>query len=141
MKYSTRLADAIHILVLIATSDACCTSAKLAESIATNPAHIRKLMSQLKKSGILLTTQGKAAPALCAAPEEITLLDLYRCMEGDTPLLHLDTHTNPDCHEGIHIQLALQEYYDQLQKSFEEQMKQITLSDLIERYHQRIQQS
>ena len=33
-------------------------------------------------------------------------------IEGNKPLLHLDTHTNPECGIGINIQYSLQEYYD-----------------------------
>ena len=35
------------------------------------------------------------------------MYDIYRAVEGDKPLLHLDTDTNPDCGIGINIQFAL----------------------------------
>ena len=50
MKYSTRLSDAVHILAFIALYPDCdLTSNKLAESIQTNPAYVRQLMSALRK--------------------------------------------------------------------------------------------
>ena len=50
-------------------------------------------------------------------PSAITLLDIYKAVEGDKSLLHLDTHTNPECGVGIYIQLSLQDYFDRrLQK-------------------------
>lgn len=138
MKYSTRLADSVHLLVLIALHQTDCSSAGIAESLVTNPAHIRRLMAQLKKGGILQTQRGKAAPSLSRSPDRITLLDLYQIIEQETPLLHLNTHINPDCHEGVHIQLALQDYYDDLQKRFEKELSQVTLQQIIDRYDQRI---
>lgn len=33
--------------------------------------------------------------------ESLTLLDVYRDIEGDKPILHQDTHTNPDCGVGV----------------------------------------
>ena len=46
MKYPTRLSDAVHILAFIALYPDCdLTSNKLAESIQTNPAYVRQLMS------------------------------------------------------------------------------------------------
>ena len=141
MLYSTRTADAVHILVLIALADSPVTSQSLATSISTNPAHIRKLMSFLRKGGLLQTSRGKAEPVLTRKPEEITLWDIYQIMENTTQILHLDTHTNPDCHEGVHIQLALQENYDHLQHQFEQEMQQITLQKIIEDYQARLKET
>lgn len=50
-------------------------------------------------------------PAIGKPPKDITLLEIYRAVEGEKPLLHLDTHTNPECGIGVNIQLALADYY------------------------------
>ena len=98
MKYSTRLSDAVHILAFIALYPDCdLTSNKLAESIQTNPAYVRQLMSALRKGGLLVSVKGHPRPALAREPEKITLLDAYRAVEGNKPLLHQDIHTNPAC--------------------------------------------
>ena len=58
MKYSTRLSDAVHILAFIALYPNCdLTSNKLAESIQTNPAYVRQLMSALRKGGLLVSVK------------------------------------------------------------------------------------
>lgn len=139
MNYSTRTADAVHILVLIDLNESDISSAGLAKSIATNPAHIRKLMAQLKKAGLIDSKRGIACPSLTRKSEEITLWDIYQAMEGDKQILHLDTHTNPECHAGIHIQLALQDYYDNLQNSFQNQMNAVTLANIVEDYKKRVE--
>ena len=65
MKYSTRLSDAVHILAFIALYPDCdLTSNKLAESIQTNPAYVRQLMSALRKGGLLVSVKGHPRPAL-----------------------------------------------------------------------------
>ena len=64
-------------------------------------------------------------------------MDIYKAVEGEKPLLHLDTHTNPDCGVGINIQLSLQEFYNEIQKTAEEKMNMITLQDIINTYYQR----
>ena len=102
MKYSTRLSDAVHILAFIALYPDCdLTSNKLAESIQTNPAYVRQLMSALRKGGLLVSVKGHPRPALAREPEKITLLDVYRAVEGNKPLLHQDIHTNPACGVGV----------------------------------------
>ena len=95
MKYPTRLSDAVHILAFIALYPNCdLTSNKLAESVQTNPAYVRQLMSALRKGGLLVSVKGHPRPALAREPEKITLLDVYRAVEGNKPLLHQDIHTN-----------------------------------------------
>lgn len=141
MKYSTRLSDAVHILVFIHQSDSdTITSADIAKSIQTNPSYVRQIMAQLKAAGILLSSRGQATPQLAKPAPEITLLEVYKAVEKEKPLLHLDTHTNPECGVGINIQLALADFYAQIQKGAENSMQEITLQDIIEAYLQRIKQ-
>ena len=96
MKYSTKLSDTIHILIFIALGDdEQLSSTKIAESIKTNPAYVRQLMATLKNAGIVVNTQGHANAALAKSADKINMYDIYRAVEGDKPLLHLDTDTNP----------------------------------------------
>ncbi len=138
MKYSTKLSDAIHIMIFIQLSGQTpLSSSDIAASIKTNPAYVRQLMAKLKTAGLLSSSRGQAKPSLNKKPEEITLLDVYRAVEGTKPLLHLDTHTNPECHIGIHIQHAMQDYYNQVQHDAEKRMSVITLADIIKTFHQK----
>ena len=138
MKYPTRLSDAIHILAFIALHPkANLTSEKLAESVQTNPAYVRQLMSALRKGGLLTSVKGHPRPALARTPEEITLLDAYRAVEGSKPILHQDTHTNPDCGVGVNIQLVIRDCYDLVQERAEEAMAAITLGEILERYEEK----
>ena len=82
--------------------------------------------------------QGSAAPTELVTPRQITLLDAYRAVEGDKPLLHQDTHTNPACGVGVNIQLALRDCYDLVQQKAEEAMQGITLQEILERYEDRL---
>ena len=139
MKYSTRLSDAVHLLVFIhLCGDQNITSKAIAESVKTNPSYVRQLMSSLKTAGILHSTRGIARPSLSRIPEQISLFDIYQAVEGSKPLLHLDTHTNPECGMGVNIQLALQDYYDKIQEEINTKLKDITLGMIIDRYHDRI---
>ena len=139
MKYPTRLSDAVHILAFIALYPDCdLTSNKLAESIQTNPAYVRQLMSALRKGGLLVSVKGHPRPALAREPEKITLLDAYRAVEGNKPLLHQDIHTNPACGVGVNIQLVLRDCYDLVQARAEETMRSITLQEILERYTEKL---
>ena len=141
MKYPTRLSDAVHILAFIALYQDCdLTSNKLAESVQTNPAYVRQLMSTLRKEGLLVSVKGHPRPALAREPEKITLLDAYRAVEGNKPLLHQDIHTNPACGVGVNIQLVLRDCYDLVQARAEEAMRSITLQEILDHYTEKISQ-
>lgn len=141
MKYSVRLSDAVHLMIYIeVVRDSELTSAAIAGSIRTNPAYIRQLMMKLKKAGLLQSVPGHADPKLTRKPEEISLLDVYKAVEGDKPLLHLDADINPDCDVGINIQFALKGYYEQIQKNIEKEMEQIRLSDVMKDFQKAYEQ-
>lgn len=138
MKYSTKLSDGVHVLAFLALHPgAALTSGRIAESVKTNPAYIRQLMSALRKAGLLASVKGHPRPTLARKPDDISLLDVYRAIEGNKPILHQDTHTNPDCGVGVNIQLALRDYYDEIQKAAENRMSVITLQDIIDTYRQK----
>ena len=139
MKYSTKVSDAVHILAFIQLNPTgSLSSSSIAESVRTNPGCVRQLMSALRKAGLLSSVQGHPRPSLTREPTAVTLLDIYKAVEGDKPLLHLDTHTNPECGVGIYIQLSLQDYFDQVQKTAEDEMRRITLQAILDRYQEKV---
>ena len=139
MKYSTKLSDAVHILAFIVLHpDGQMTSDRIAESIRTNPGCVRQLMSNMRKAGLLASVKGHPRPSLMKESAEISLLDVYRAVEGEKPLLHLDTHTNPECGVGINIQLSLSDSFHQIQLCAEKEMQVISLQDILKRYRARL---
>ena len=138
MKYSTRLSDAVHIMVYIELyKGQSLSSTDISVSIQTNPTYVRQLMAKLKAANLLQSTRGIAKPTLTQKPEQISLLDIYKAIEGEKPLLHLDTHVNPECNVGIYIQYALQDHYDTVQKTAEKSMAQITLQNIIDTFREK----
>lgn len=140
MKYSTKLSDAVHVLALIAINqdDFDLSSTSIAVSVQTNPGYVRQIMMKLRQAGLMSSVTGHVKPALAKPAEQISLLDIYKAVEGDKPLLHLDTHTNPECGVGVNIQLALKNYYEDVQSAAEKRMAQITLQNIVDSYNQQI---
>ena len=113
MKYSTRLSDAVHLLLFIHLEpDADLSSAAIAASIHTNPACVRQMMSRLREAGLLRSTQGRARPSLARDIGEITLLDVYRAVEEAivSSLYHAETITGRDGR----VRRGLREFLDRL---------------------------
>ena len=86
-------------------------------------------------SDAVIRMRGAAKPELSKSPEKISILDIYRAVEGNTPLLHLDTNINPECGIGVNVQLALQTFYEDIQKITECAIADITLADEIKKYN------
>lgn len=139
MKYSTKLSDAVHIMAFISLNPVeNLSSEKIAYSIKTNPSYVRQIMSLLRKSNLITSIKGHPKPTLTKEPKNITLLDIYKSVESEKPLLHLDTHTNPECGVGVQIQLSLQDYFNKIQECAEKQMQKITLQDILNKYHEKL---
>ncbi|MFC6206785.1 Rrf2 family transcriptional regulator [Levilactobacillus tongjiangensis] len=132
MRYSHKLSDAIHILAYVSIyQDGDLSSATIAASVESNPALVRRLMGALRRAGLLTTQQGSATPKLTRDATAITLLDIYRAVEEDGNLLHVDDKTNPQCVVGANIQDTLREAYDEVQRAAEAQLEQQTLAQII----------
>ena len=95
-------------------------------------------MAALKNAGLISNTQGQANACLTKPADEITMLDVYRAVEGEKPLLHLDIDINPECGVGINVQLAIGDFYEEIQEAAEQKMREITLQDIIDRYHEKL---
>lgn len=140
MKYSVKLSDAVHILSFIYFSESESISSKdIAFSVKTNPSYVRKLMSDMKEANIIISSQGKANPKIARDLSEISLYDIYRAVEGDKPLLHLDTHTNPECGLSVNMQYVMQDVYEDLHEKIYKEMQEINLEKLFSEYSKRIE--
>ena len=86
---------------------------------------------------MISSDRGQANAALTREAEQITMLDIYRAVEGEKPLLHQDIHANPECGVGINIQLSIGDFYREVQDAAERKMQEITLRDSIEHYYEK----
>lgn len=133
MKFSSKLSDEVHILAYIEIyKDGDLSSAAIAKSIESNPSLIRRMMSRLKKAGLLISQPGVVAPKLARPADEISLLDIYRAIEDNQNLLHIDEKTNPKCIVGGNIQQTLTGIYEKIQSDAEKSMSKVTLQYIID---------
>ena len=100
MVMSSRFAVAVHIMTLLAIEkkDEPTTSDYLARSASTNPVVIRRILSQLRKAGLVTAQPGAGGGSkLARNPEQITLLVVYEAVE-DGELFSLGSREqNPYC--------------------------------------------
>lgn len=130
--YSTKYAVSIHILCLISKkSEDCITSDYIARSVNTNPALVRRLMSNLKKAGLIRTQTKIGVTGLTREPENITLLEIFKAVEEKQDLFAIHSDTNSACPVGAKIGCVLEKVNRNIQSNFEAELGSLYLSDIL----------
>ena len=137
MRINIKCSSAVHILLMIAMlSDSTkITSEFLACSVGNNPVEVRKLLSDLKKAGIIQVARGPGGATLCKAPKDITLLDIMGAVDPKSLDDLIGIHKNPAeaCPFGKNIGNLLTQPYREISDTVREKMQNITLEQLCNR--------
>lgn len=134
MTISSRFAVAVHILALLERSGGePVRSERIAGSVNTNPAVVRRILSQLARSGLTTSRRGAGGGALLARPAaEITLRDVYCAVEGGELFAMHHEPPNMRCPVGRHIQSALELATVAAREALEESLGTRTVADVVE---------
>lgn len=131
MAISTRFSVAVHILTLIdMNKERSITSDTIAASVNTNPVVIRRIMSKLKKAGLIQSSPGISGTYLLKNATEITLYDIYQAVEVTDNLFDIHKNPNPNCEVGANIQEILDTVFIHAQQKMEADLKRTTLSQI-----------
>lgn len=139
----TKFSSAIHMLILISEAEKPMTSEQIAVSVGTNASYIRKVTGLLKKQGIIVSRQGVGGFQLVTKPEELTLYKVYQAV-SDTDQIHVfDLHQNPNdqCIVGKHIRPVLTDVFRSIEEKAEQELKNTTLRDCMDRMLGEIERS
>lgn len=129
----TKFSVAVHVLTLISGSPEPLNSDRMAGSVGSNASYVRKVLALLKRQGIVDSHRGISGYTLTAAPDQITLLQIYQAVTDEqTPGL-LDIHQNPSdrCIVGRHIRPVLSGMFAEIEEAFSRALSQKTLADCI----------
>lgn len=136
MQISSRFTIAVHVLICIETfkKEMKTTSDFLASSVNVNPVVIRRILQQLKKAGIVEVKRGSGGADLARDPADITLLDVYTAVESveEGRLFHFHENPNPQCPVGSNIHNILDDRLKRIQDAMEDQMRSVTIRDVME---------
>ena len=128
----TKFSVAVHVLILISESPNPINSDQMAESVGTNASYIRKILALLKKAEIVDGRRGISGYSMTAAPEQLTLLQVYQAVTEEQKLHLLDIHQNPDdrCIVGRHIKPVLIGMFEDIEEDFAHSLAGKTLADI-----------
>ncbi|MBQ7688421.1 MAG: Rrf2 family transcriptional regulator [Clostridia bacterium] len=130
----TRFSSALHMLILISEAETPMTSEQIAGSVGTNATYIRKIAGSLKKAGIIESRQGVRGFTLLIPSERLTLLSIYRAVNGSSCVSLFDLHQNPNdrCIVGKHIKPVLQKEFSSLESVVSQALNGRTLKNIID---------
>ncbi len=138
MHVSTKGSIAVHCLIFIHEYGETkkVTSDLLALSTGSNAVTIRRILSALKKDGIITVKFGTGGAALNCPLEEISLYRVYRAIEPDfaARLIGIHPMPSPFCPVGKNIHGVLDASYQKVQKDLCESLQRITMADVLKDY-------
>lgn len=134
MQVSTKFTIAIHILAATEYfgKDYKVTSDFLAGSIGCNPVIVRNLMKQLREAGLIAVRRGPGGIQITRPLDQITFYDVYEAVEtSKDEMFHFHENPNPQCPVGRNIHAALDDKLRDIQKQFEDDLRQHNLGEVV----------
>ncbi|MBW4721452.1 Rrf2 family transcriptional regulator [Saccharothrix sp. SC076] len=110
------------------------TSAEIADSLASNPVLVRRILGSLRVAGLVWSAEGRNGGWSLARPAaEITLHDAYAAVE-DGPVLSRHPHPpSAECEVGRNIQGLLEDEFQAAERAMAERLGRTTIADLVRR--------
>lgn len=132
MATSSRFVLAVHILTLLeAEGGGPLTSARIAESVNTNPGFIRRLLAQLGRAGLVASTLGTGGGTRLARPAaRISLAAIYKAVEERELFALHHSPPNAECPVGCNIQAALSGALGQAEQALERELAGVSVADV-----------
>lgn len=131
-----RFAISMHILTLLAQADGeWLTSELIAGSISINPVLVRKELSNLRNSGLVISREGKnGGSKLAKSAEQIRLSDVFMATRQGAFLGTSRNSPNPNCPVGKQINQHLNDLYREAEEALVQKLGDSTLADFSGRF-------
>jgi Rrf2 family protein len=130
---SSRGAVAIHALTMLAyRGEGSLTSAEIADSLASNPVLVRRILGRLRDAGLVWSTEGRGGGwSLARTPRDITLKDAYAAVE-EGRILSRHAHPPSDaCEVGRNICDLLEVEFQDAERAMEQRLSRTTIAHLL----------
>lgn len=124
---------AIHSLVLLALQpDRMSTSEAIAESAGVHPVRIRKVLSLLKKNGVIKSKEGNGGGFIFARElSEVNLWDLYK-ITSEGSLQPKCPDSNEKCIVGANMQRVMFSIFFGAEKHMGEYLQTYSIKEVID---------
>lgn len=129
---NTQFAVAVHVLTYLAgiTDGRAVSSDELASSANVNPVYVRRVLGRVRPAGMVRARRGAHGGwELDAHPDDITLDQVWRLLQGDEPVLGLHG-PDPACTTGRRVQEGLVALDRTVADSLTAALHRITVADM-----------
>lgn len=135
MAANSKFAVAVHALSMLAVEqDERHTSRDIAESVATNPVVIRRLLAQLTRAGLVESTHGAKGGFRLAKPAgKVSLHDIYKAVEDCGSLFALREKSNAKCPLACRMKEILEDVFSAVDSKVAPELQRTTLQDIVKR--------
>ncbi len=134
MSINTQFALGVHLLTMLAASaPATLRSEAMAGSANANPVHIRRVLGRFREAGLVGSKPGVGGGThLLRDPATITLAEVWRIAQGDTPVLGA-YEGDPHCQVGSGMHSLLTELDQRAQRAIQHELRTTTIAQLVDR--------
>ncbi|GAA2702712.1 Rrf2 family transcriptional regulator [Nonomuraea recticatena] len=137
MSANSQFTTAIHTLCWIALAarhgESPITSERIAESLASHPVLVRRVLAPLREAGLVGVGRGPGSGWwLERPPEQITLREVYAALGLSQPFALHPHEPKPDCPVGHGIRPALSEVYTSVEAAMARELDSHTIAGLLE---------
>lgn len=130
---NTQFAVAVHVLTYLAGTreSGPISSDELAVSVNANPVYVRRVLTPLRESGLVISRPGaKGGWVLMREAGEVTLAEVWRLVQGENPVLGIHG-PNPSCPVGVDVQRALVAIDRDVSAAVQARLADITVADVL----------
>ena len=137
MSANSRLTTAIHALCWLELAARrgypSLTSERVAASLASNPALVRKALGPLREAGLVASGRGPGAGWSLARPAAAIRLDeVYDALGDDTAFALHPHEPNQECPVGFGIRPVLEEVYADVESAVRRSLARRTVADVLD---------
>lgn len=122
---------AVHALIYLYHKNGNVQSEELARNVCTNPARIRKIMSKLKKKGLIEAHgSGSGGYRFIKDPESITLLDIFEATAGSIIKVTWRSGKNCECPISRKMAPVMDGVFSRVENAARSSLGEINLSEI-----------
>lgn len=137
---NTQFAVAVHLMAVLGCHGAApktdgvapITSSYLASSVNATPSFVRRVLAVLARAGLVKTVRGPSGScSLQKNPKEITMLDIYRAVEGPKVFALHSYPPEEKCSVSCEMKKVMTRLLTHAQDGMEERLESQTLADFV----------
>jgi len=134
---------AVHALVILNARRETISSEVLAKHVCTNPARVRRVMSKLKKRGLIKAKEGvDGGYRFLRAAKDITLVEVCDAVDGcPVSLPWRLEEMDRDCLAASGMSVVMEDIFRELNRLCRERLAEFTLADVHKRIFAEMEQS